>query len=186
MQIPMQPCAPPMQQPYPPPMQQYGAPYGARTYAAPGVRPGSVALGTIAMIMGAVVVASTFLDWISVTGFGATGWTMMRNGGSMSMASSDGFYIALTGDGLIFFTGFLTMLLGTLIVVGGLVLLFRSRAGGILTLLFSMAATGIAAVNIAMIYSKMQPVTPGVGLWVFAGASVTALVLGIIGMASPG
>ena len=138
------------------------------------------------MVMGAVAAASVFLNWVSIMGYGATGWSMMIHGATDRGFAKSSFHVVVTGSGLIFFTGFLAMLLGVLISVGGLVLLFRSRSGGILTLLFGVAATAIAAINITMVYTKMQPVSPGVGLWVFAGASLVALVLGIVGMASPG
>ncbi|MBU4490560.1 MAG: hypothetical protein KKE79_07995 [Actinobacteria bacterium] len=184
---PVQPTTQMPVQPYRQQAAGYGAPYAAQPgYGAAGAGYGSAVLGVITMLMGAVVAASAFLSWVSVMGYGATGWSMMINGASASGFSTRGFYIVITGEGLIFFTGFPAMLLGVLITVGGLVLLFRSRAGGIITLLFGVAATAVAAINIAMVYTKMQPVSPGVGLWMFAGASLTAIVLGIVGMASPG
>ncbi|MBU4195057.1 MAG: zinc ribbon domain-containing protein [Actinobacteria bacterium] len=184
--IPAQQYVPPAQQ-YQQQAAGYGAPYAAQPgYGATGARYGSVVLGAITMVMGALVAASVFLSWVSVMGFGATGWSMMIHGAAGQGVSTSGFHVVVTGSGLIFFTGFLAMLLGVLITVGGLVLLFNSRAGGVLTLLFGVTATAIAAINITMVYTKMQPVSPGVGLWVFAGASLVALVLGIVGMASPG
>ncbi len=184
--MPAQPYAPPARQ-YRQQAEGYGAPYAAQPgYGATGARYGSVVLGAITMVMGAVAAASVFLSWVSVAGYGATGWSMMVQGATARGVSTSGFHVVVTGNGLIFFTGFLAMLLGVLITGGGLVLLFRSRVGGGLTLMFGVAATAIAAINITMIYTKMQPVSPGVGLWVFAGASLVALVLGIVGMASPG
>ena len=200
-QTPAQPYMPPAQpttrapaQQYMPPAQQYlqqaagyGAPYAAQPgYGARGARYGSVVLGAITMVMGALAAASVFLSWVSMMGYGATGWSMMIHGAAGQGVSTSGFHVVVTGNGLIFFTGFPAMLLGVLITVGGLVLLFNSRAGGVLTLLFGIAATAVAAVNITMVYTKMQPVSPGVGLWIFAGASLVALVLGIVGMSSPG
>lgn len=193
-QTPAQPTTRTPAQQYMPPAQQYrqqaagyGAQYAAQPgYGARGARYGSVVLGAITMVMGALAAASVFLSWVSMMGFGATGWSMMIHGAAGQGVSTSGFHVVVTGNGLIFFTGFLAMLLGVLITVGGLVLLFNSRVGGVLTLLFGIAATAVAAINITMVYTKMQPVSPGVGLWVFAGASLVALVLGIVGMASPG
>lgn len=187
MQMPQQQYQQPYQQQYYPPPPAYGAqapgrqPY-APPYARKAARAGAPVLGLIGLILGAAVVGSTFLPWISVSGFSATGWEIMRQGVSGTGGSS--ITLIATGEGTIFFTGFFSLLLGALLVSAGLMMIFRKRVGGVLAFIFALLATGVAAVNIAMVFTKLNGVTPGVGLWTFAGASLVVLALGIVGMAS--
>jgi hypothetical protein len=173
-------------QQYPPmPPQQYQQPYAAM--GATGKR-GSTALGLITILMGLVVIGSTFLAWVSASAMGisatVTGLSYMT--GSSSGLGGGNFSLVLTGEGVIFFTGFFSLLFGALILIGGLVMLFRRRIGGVLTFIFALLATGVAAVDVAMIMSKMPGGSASYGIWMFVGASFVALVLGIVGLASSG
>ena len=167
------------QMPYAPAMQ--GAYVPGYAVAAPG---GSVLLGLLTMLFGVAVAGSTFLQWVaSPQGIGAgvsiTGWFVMRGG----FQAGGGFSVLITEQGTIFFTGFFSLLLGALVVTGGILTMVRRRPGGILTLIFALAASAVAARNITMVFAKMES-SPGVGLWLFAGASLAALVLGIISLSS--
>jgi len=99
------------------------------------------------------------------------------------MQGTEGVYVLMSGPGFIFFTGLVSLLLGVLVATGGLVMLFRARSGGVVTVIFGLPAGVAVAINIAMVLSKMQRVSPGPGLWAFAGAAVVALALGITGIA---
>lgn len=172
------PYAPAMTGAYAPAGQPYAPGY---TVAAPG---GSVLLGLLTMLFGAAVAGSTFLQWVaSPQGIGAgvsiTGWFVMRVG----FQAGGGFSVLITEQGTIFFTGFFSLLLGALVVTGGILTMVRRRPGGILTLIFALAASAVAAIDITMVFAKMES-SPGVGLWLFAGASVVALTLGIVSLSS--
>jgi hypothetical protein len=171
-------------QPAPPGAPQYGQPFAP---VASGKR-GSTVLGLISLIMGAVMIGSTFLSWTSASAFGTsvsiTGWNYMR--GLSSSFGGSSFSIVLHGSGIVFFTGFFSLLLGFLILVFSMVMFFRRRIGGVFVFIFALIATGVAAVDLAMVFSKMPGGSPGVGLWMFVGASFVALILGIVGLASSG
>ena len=174
-------------QPYQPAVP--GAPQYAQPYApvATGKR-GSTVLGLISLIMGGVMIGSTFLAWVSASAFGssvtATGWDYLR--GASGAIGGSNLVIVLTGNGVVFFTGFFSLLLGLLIMVFSIVMFFRRRIGGVIVFIFALVATGVAAVDVAMVFSKMPGGSPGVGLWMFVGAAFVALILGIVGLASSG
>lgn len=181
-------------QPYSQPTQAYPQGYAAPNqapqgyaagYAQAAERPGgSVLLGILTMLMGAVVIGSTFLQWVTSpagAGVNITGWFVMQGGFEVF---GGGFTLVLSEQGTIFFTGFFSLLLGALVLVGGIVTLIRRRPGGVVTLIFALAAAALSAVNITMVFAKMEGSAPGVGLYLFAGASLAALVLGIISLSS--
>jgi len=150
--------------------------------AAPAKR-GSTVIGVLTLIAGAVVIGSTFFSWIWGTGvFSSSAWN-----GLVHTTGSN--FLYTSGEGVIFFSGFWSLLVGVLLVVAGIIAFFRVRIGGAFALVFGMIGTGIAAVNIVMCFTKMSPLEttyPGVGLWVFAGLSLAGLVLGIVGVSSSG
>lgn len=185
MQMPAQPGPGGYPQPYG--QGPYPSPYGypatqAQAYPYEEGKRGSIVLGILGILAGAAVIGSTWLGWVSASGFSMTGWEIMK--GSQSTTGSGGFTLVSTGDGTIFFTGFFTLLLGALILIPSIVMFFRKRMGGVMTLAAGLAAGAIAAVNITMVFTKMQGGSPGVGLWMFAGGAVAALAIGIVGLAS--
>ncbi len=183
------------QGPYHPQGQQYwpapppGAPDPQQyVVSARAAGRGSVVTGAIAILAGAAVVASTFLPWVSM---GAAGYSANVSGysymtGTASGSGSGSFSVVLTGAGVLFFTGFFSLLLGALVMAGGLVMLFRRRLGGVLVFAFALPAAGLAAVDVAMAMTKVPGGSASVGMWVFAGAALAALATGIVGLASPG
>lgn len=183
------------QAPYAPQAQQFrpappaGTPYG-QPYAAAGRtgKRGSTVAGLLTLLAGAAVIGSTFLPWVSMSAMGysasVSGYNYMT--GSLSGLGGGEFSLVLTGDGIVFFTGFFSLLLGVLILAGGLVMLFRRRIGGVFTFIVALLATGVAAVDTAMIMTKMTGGSAAVGMWMFVGAAVLALVMGIVGLASSG
>lgn len=190
---PVSPTPPyPAQGPYHPQGQQYwpapppGAPY-QQQFAASGRR-GSVVAGVMALLAGAALVASTFLPWVSMSAMGysasVSGYGYMT--GTASGSGSGSFSVVLTGGGVVFFTGFFSLLFGALVMAGGLVTLFRRRLGGVLVFAFALPAAGLAAVDVAMAMTKVSGGSASVGIWMFAGAAFAALATGIAGLVSPG
>lgn len=184
---------------YAPPGAQYPAeppaPYAMRRRvppvppptreAAAGRRRGAPIAGVLAVLAGAVVVGSTFLAWLpGASGiFRGTGWNIMK----VYQGAGNLFY--QTTQGAIFFSGFWSLALGGLLIIAGVVMMFRRRIGGLAAILFGLAGAGIAAVDIYTIYAKLGvngvqafSVTPSAGLWIFAGASLVGMVLGIVGL----
>ena len=157
-------------------MQPYAQPYAA-------ARRGSAILGILTMIAGGAVVGSTFLAWITIMGFSTSGLNIMTGGSGLG---GSGLSIVLTGGGMVFFTAFFSLLLGSLIMIGGIVMLFRRRIGGALAFILAIVAAGMASVNVAMVYAKISGAQPGPGLWMFGGAAIAALVFGFVALVSSG
>lgn len=146
------------------------------------------------------IIASTFFAWFSLGGeiaifggFGqeATGWDLFWNG-----VSGAGKTFVTTEFGLVFFTGFFSLVLGVLIALVSILILTRRRTGAVLAVVLGIAGLGIAAINLATIYTGFNlvvdesvyrglseityTVNPGIGLWLFLGLSLLALIFGII------
>lgn len=185
--MPMPPMRP-QRVPYGQPSRTPPVPYGA-AQAGPRSSAISIVLGVTGLLAGAAVAASTFLSWLSVSGLryavdipAATGWNLMRTGSDFT---GNSIYLMFVGDGSIFFTGFFSLLLGALLILGAFIIFFRQRAGGAITLAFSALTCGVAGVNVAMVYTNMPSFySPAVGLWLFLGAAIVALVVGIVGIAT--
>lgn len=157
----------------------YGSGYPAYGAANPETaRRGSLPLGILAVLLGAAMAVSTFLSWVSFSSIGLnlTGWDAIDSG--VGTSGGAGFEVLVTDQGIVFFTGFFSLLLGALILLCGIVMLVRRRGAGIASLLLSMTAASLAAVNIAMAYAGMQA-APGAGLWMFAGTSAASVVVAI-------
>lgn len=137
------------------------------------------------MIAGAAVLASTFLSWLTAGGFASgSGWEILTS------SAEGGNFVYRYGGGILFLSGFWSLLVGALLLVAGAVMLFKGRVGGGMAVLFSVVGLGAAALNVIMIYSKFRGefglISPGYGLWIFAGASVCALVFGMMGLSRSG
>jgi len=110
-----------------------------------------------------------------------TGWDLF-SGGQLGMSGNA---IIRYGGGTIFFTGFWALLIGALLVLAGALMLARGRLGGVITLVVGLLGTAMSATNVVMVYTKMRTgsvgASVGIGLWLFIGLSVAALVIGIVG-----
>jgi hypothetical protein len=146
---------------------------------------GAPFVGVLTVLAGLAVLASTFLAWLPFASdiFHSTGWTLLSN-------YTGGNFLWQRGGGTIFFSGFWSLVAGGLILIGGAIMFANRRAGGLLAMIFGLAGAGVAAVNIYMIYAKLPfrfealSPAPSLGLWLFAGASFVAFVLGIVGLAA--
>ncbi len=161
--------------------------------AGPAVKRGSVLIGIMIILCAMGIIGSTFIAWTSpsplVGGGSSSGWNLMASFSTqVGAAGGSGFKAVISGGGVIFFTGFFSLLTGGLVLLCGVVVLIRRRPGGVLTLIFALSASVLAAVNITMVFAKMNSpylsMKPGLGLWLFAGFALSAVALGITGLSS--
>ena len=138
--------------------------------------PAAPIVGAVAGVSGVLVIISTFFSWIS--GSGVTGWSMMSKGG---FGSSQNFLFS-TGGSRIVFSGFWSLLFGVLIVAGAVTLITGWGGANGLVLTAGVLGLIISVLSIVMIYTlKLQSLTPGAGLWMFAVFSLIAAVAGGVG-----
>lgn len=173
-------------------LPSYGTPYGyaamqTQPFPMDAVRRGSVVLGVLSLVAALSVIGSTWLAWLSVQGLSQTGWEMMVGSGSAS-GGGTAFSVIETEGGIIFFTGFFTLLLGGLMLAPAVVMFLKHRLGGVMVFVGALLATAVAAINVTMALTRISDAAPGTtvgaGLWLFLGAAVAGLVVGIIGLAS--
>jgi hypothetical protein len=179
--------------PVPPPYT--GAPGQPFAYGVAGAATRStrrIAGSLVGLAGGAVVIAATYMDWLSGGGMSISGWDLydMR-----SNLNENVFYVGdMFGSGSPFFTGLTTLILGIAVVVVALLVLAVAAtqrpgssggAGGALALLGTLVA-GLAsfatAMNLAVWIAKGNDqggVDAAAGLFVvFAGSVVAMMALG--------
>jgi hypothetical protein len=138
--------------------------------------PAAPIVGAVAGAAGVLVIISTFFSWIS--GSGVTGWSMMFRSG---FGTSQNFLFS-TGGSRIVFSGFWSLLFGVLIVAGAVTLITGWGGANGLVLTAGILGLIISVLSIVMIYTlKLQSLTPGAGLWMFAVFSLIAAVAGGVG-----
>jgi hypothetical protein len=138
--------------------------------------PAAPIVGAVAGASGVLVIISTFFSWIS--GSGVTGWSMMFKSG---FGTSQNFLFS-TGGSRIVFSGFCSLLFGILIVAGAVTLITGWGGANGLVLTAGILGLIISVLSIVMIYTvKLQSLTPGAGLWMFAVFSLIAAVAGGVG-----
>lgn len=151
---------------------------------------GSPIVGMLTAAAGIVILLTTFMTWIR----GLTGWDLMAGteftGGTLQ---SNFLWRVPSGRSLLVFTGFWSLLIGVLMVVSGLLMIWRHRSGGSLATLFGAIGTAIGVWNLVNIYVlrtgfRVPGVTigggnivPGIGIWLFTIISFIALIHGILG-----
>ena len=178
----------------PPAQAPYAAPPGAGYAAAPAyaapAKTRSVAFwigACIVVVSGILVLVSTWMSWGSGPAgiLSLSGWDWFdigRAGGGMSGEVVNAFFIY--ADGYPIFTGLCTLILGILIaLIGGLVLLSRSKGLASLAIIFSIIALGIAITNLTTIL-RTEGISMGVGMYIFLAFSLLGLVGG--GVAASG
>jgi hypothetical protein len=91
-------------------------------------------------------------------------------------------FLFSTGGSRIVFTGFWSLLFGVLIVAGAVTLITGWGGANGLVLTAGILGLIISVLSIVMIYTlKLQSLTPGAGLWMFAVFSLIAAVAGGVG-----
>jgi hypothetical protein len=164
--------------------QQYGQPLGAVQPAKPP-RTYTVAMSkqdekrvlwysTALVSLGSLTVITTFLPWLTVMGFNlGSGWNAM-----LHRSSSGGFSVYIHGEGVMFFTGFWSIIVGLAIIVGA-VMLYRGYTAGVWVariaggfgVLFSVLTTMTVSFN---------GMTAGIGLWLFNIFSLAAMIVAVL------
>jgi hypothetical protein len=128
-----------------------------------------VALGMV------MVFISAFLPWVTSAGTSLSGVNLMTMQG-------EGFFMIRWGWGGILFTGFFSLVIGSLMIVPA-ILLFLNRGGGpawsIVTGVFGFF---MALVNVILIYATYNNGEAGAGLWLMLAFSVVVLACGIVGL----
>jgi hypothetical protein len=149
---------------YRPPARAAGRRYGAPSPAK--VMWYGIATGAA----GFTVIVSTFLPWLSFLGFrGGSGWSTMLHG------TGGGFSILLTGEGVLFFTGFWSIAVGLAIIAGVVLMFMRQRVGGLIAQI--AGALGALFALTSMITAFSNSLTPAIGLWLFLTFSAAGAIL---------
>lgn len=188
------PTQPPVSQPgaYTQP-QSYTAPpttypMATAAYAAPAAktRGGLFWTGSLlVLVSGVVVLICTWLAWGTGPGgiLSLSGWDWYdigRSGIAGSGEVSNAFFIYSQGYPI--FTGLCSLILGGLIaLIGGLMLIFRSKGLGGMAILFSIFALGIAITNLTTVV-RTEGISIGIGMYLFLVFSFLGLVGGAIAM----
>ena len=92
------------------------------------------------------MIVSVFLPWLA----GISGWKLMFSG---QFGTSHNFLFSYS-QGLFFFSGFLALLFGLLVAIGGVMRIVGWENGEVLILLSSIFSIIVVTVNIAMVYAK--------------------------------
>lgn len=117
------------------PSDAFGQPAGVgRRYAAPVTLTKALSDHDSQMVtwysaitagLGVLIIISTFLPWLSFMGMRlGSGWNTMMHG-----SSSNGFSLLIHAEGVIFFTGFWSILIGLAVITGAVLLYMRNTVG---------------------------------------------------------
>jgi hypothetical protein len=120
---------------------------------------------------GFLVLVGTFLPWVSLFGAqGGSGWQMMLHG------TGGGFSIIIRGEGVVFFTGIWSILVGLAVMTGAVLLYTRRTLGGWIACI--AGTVGVFCALISSITLMTNGLTAAVGLWLFSLFSCAASVSG--------
>lgn len=159
-----------------------GVRYGAQTGQLAAVSRSDnarVVLGLTlaAMTSGLIVILSTFLTWVSSSGFefvvsaNPTGWSFLTKGGSVG-----GNFAWIRAEGILYFSGLWSILAGLGIIAGAVMLLLGYKQGGRVAGIAGIVGVGTAALNLAMTFKLQNGI--GIGIWLFLLFSIVAVVCG--------
>ena len=165
------------------PADAFGQPYGAAQAArAPQTRTRSLSgkdetrimwFSGAVVALGVLIVITTFLHWLHFMGFQlGSGWNAMMHG-----SSGNGFSIFIHGEGVLFFTGFWSILVGLAVITGGVMLFMRYTAGSWVARIAGGAGVICSAMTIITIVT--HSLSAGAGLWLFNLASLAALIVSV-------
>lgn len=144
---------------------------------------GSPIVGILTTIAGLVVFFMTWVPWVR----GVTGYGLMATGSR----AGNFLWRVESGRNIILFTGFWSLLAGVLLILGGVVMIFRHRTGGSIATAGGLIGTLVGIFNLIMVYrlgtafsqtTGLSSIAPSVGLWIFTIVSAIALVHGILGI----
>jgi hypothetical protein len=166
------------------PADAFGQPYGA-AQAAPAPRTRTVSItgkdekrvlwfsGAVTAL-GILIIVATFLPWLQLMGFKlGSGWSAMMHGGS-----SNGFAFFIHGEGVLFFTGFWSILVGLAVITGGVMLYMRYTAGSWIARI--AGGLGVIFSSLTIITIVTHGLGAGVGLWLFNLMSLAAVIVSVL------
>jgi len=105
---------------------------------------------------------------------GGSGWQMMLHG------NSGGFAIIITGEGVVFFTGIWSMLVGLAVITGAVMLFMRMTLGGWVARIAGLVGMGTSLVSIVTLLT--HGLGAAIGLWLFNLFSLAAIIVGSLTM----
>jgi hypothetical protein len=170
---------------YSSPSDAFGGPYaGAPAYQSPleQVRPRpSGAEETQTRLMkfsggiaglGLLIIITTFMPWLSLMGFDlGSGWNAMLHG-----SNSGGFAIYVHGEGVMFFTGIWSIIIGLAVITGAVLFFYkRNIVGGWVSNIAGVCGVLFSSLTIMTIVT--HGVSAGFGLWLFNLTSLGAVIL---------
>ncbi len=148
-------------------------------------------LSSLLLFCGIATMLSTFFEWLVYMGTQVTGWEYMASTHPLSTQPGKSILFCHIW-GSLWFTGFWSLLFGSLIVLGAYLVYRGMRSGGILSLLIGLAGSSLAIVNVLasrtferVAFEQAEVVIIsgiGYGLLVFMIASALAVVLGAISL----
>jgi len=175
------PSGPPAQ--YVSPSDAFGQPLGAgRTYAVPMTQTKKMSQKDEQRVMwysaataglGLLIIVSTFLPWLSFMGLHVgSGWNAMLHG-----SSSNGFSLFIHGEGVIFFTGFWSILIGIAVITGAVLLYTRNTVGSWVAEI--AGGLGVLFSVLSILTVVTHSLSAGVGLWLFGLLSLATAIVSV-------
>jgi hypothetical protein len=123
--------------------------------------------------LGVLIVITTFLPWLQIMGFQlGSGWNAMMHG-----SSGNGFSLFIHGEGVLFFTGFWSILVGLAVITGGVMLFMRYTAGSWVARIAGGAGVICSAMTIITIVT--HSLSAGAGLWLFNLVSLATVIVSV-------
>ena len=172
---------PPVQ--YSSPSDAFGQPAGGgRSYTAPVTLTKALSdhdaqvvtwYSAITAGLGVLIIISTFLPWLNFMGMRlGSGWNTMMHG-----SSGNGFSVLIHAEGVIFFTGFWSILIGLAVITGAVLLYTRNTVGSWVAEI--AGALGVLCSFLSTITVLTHSLSAGVGLWLFNLFSLAVVVLSV-------
>ena len=160
---------------------QLGSPYAypspetlvtARTAARDRLRRTVISYSSAIGAAGLLIVISTFLAWISFFNFfSVSGWSTMVH----PLGANTSNFLFVSEEGVLFFTGFWSLLLGSA-VIGGAVMLYLSKDVGAKISLAAGALGGVLMLT-NIITLATNGGKAGVGVWLFDFLGLATVIL---------
>ena len=171
--------------PFGAPGDAFGQPYGAAEPPRPPLTHAKAATrhdekiimwysGALAAL-GLLIIITTFLPWLTLGGVGsASGWNAMLHG-----SAGGGFSVYIHGEGVLFFTGFWSIVVGLAVIAGAVLLFMRNTLGCWVARI--AAGLGFLFAILSTMTAIFHGVTVGAGLWMF---NIFAIAAGIVAVYS--
>jgi hypothetical protein len=172
----------PSQAQYASPSDAFGAPYAAEpTYRSPleQVRPRSSGADDTRLMkysggiagLGLLIVITTFLPWLSAMSMNlGSGWDAMLHG-----SGGGGFSVYIHGEGVMFFTGFWSIVVGLAVITGAVLFYKRNIVGCWVANIAAVIGVFLSCATTMTIVT--HGISAGFGLWLFNLASLAAVIV---------